>query len=85
MKKVLLFTTLFLAMIGVGTVGATDVKIDSAAVLFNDSTGYPFVWEGRTLVPLRATMEAFGAEVGWDGATQTATVMYDGDVFTVIL
>lgn len=80
MKKVLLFALLFLAMIGVGTVGATDVKIDSAAVLFNESTGYPFVWEGRTLVPLRATMEAFGAEVGWDGATQTATVMYDGDV-----
>ncbi len=64
MKKFFLFVAAFFALMGIGTVGATDVKIDSRAVSFNDSTGYPFVLDGRTLVPLRATMESFGAEVG---------------------
>lgn len=65
----LLFTLLFAT-----AVSATEVYIDSVPVSFNDSTGYPFVENGRTLVPLRATMEAFGAEVKWDGAEQTALV-----------
>ena len=72
MKKFLIsfiFTLLFAT-----TVSATQVYIDSVPVHFNDSTGYPIVENGRTLVPLRATMEAFGAEVKWDGAQQTALV-----------
>ena len=43
---------------------------------------------GKTLVPIRALAEAFGAEVSWDGSTNTIRVetlgippvaMYDGD------
>ena len=30
--------------------------------------------DGTTLVPIRVISEAFGANVGWDGATQTVTV-----------
>lgn len=33
---------------------------------------------GRTLVPLRRVAEAFGAAVGWDGATRTATATFNG-------
>lgn len=33
----------------------------------------PTITEGRTLVPLRAIFEALGAEVLWDGDTQTVT------------
>ena len=72
MKKTiiaLLFTFFFAS-----AVSATQVYIDSVAVPFNDSTGYPIVENGRTLVPLRAAMEAFGAEVKWDGAEETAIV-----------
>ena len=44
------------------------VVIDGRAVAFTDGTGYPFIDEnGRTQVPLRAVMEAFGANVGWNG------------------
>jgi len=32
---------------------------------------------GRTLVPLRAVAESFGAEVGWDPATRTITIIGD--------
>ena len=34
----------------------------------------PIVQNGRTLVPVRFIAEKFGAEVGWDDATQTVTV-----------
>ncbi len=55
----------------------TNVYIDGVAVGFNDYTGYPFVSGGRTLVPLRATMETFGAEVDWESDTSTAIVRKD--------
>ena len=33
--------------------------------------------EGRTLVPLRAISEAFGAGVSWDGETRTAAITFE--------
>jgi len=36
----------------------------------------PTIINGRTMVPLRFCAETFGAEVGWDGATQTITLIY---------
>lgn len=33
---------------------------------------------GRTLVPMRAIFEALGADVDWDGVTNTATAVMDG-------
>ena len=40
----------------------------------------PQIINGRTMVPLRAIFEALGAEVNWDGATQTVTGTKDGTV-----
>ena len=34
----------------------------------------PIIRESRTMLPVRFVAEAFGAKVGWDGATSTATV-----------
>lgn len=36
----------------------------------------PVIMNDFTMVPLRAISEIFGAQVGWDGATSTATVDY---------
>lgn len=55
----------------------TGVYIDGVAVKFDNSTGYPFVSGGRTLVPLRVTMESFGASVDWEADTSTAIVRKD--------
>lgn len=74
MKKILVILSLFLCFFGAVSVSAAGVVIDSERVSFNEETGIPFVDSGRTLVPLRATMEAFGAEVGFDSETATATV-----------
>jgi len=46
------------------------VKLDGKILDFDTP---PMIEEGRTLVPMRAIFEAFGAEVGWDGESQTVT------------
>lgn len=38
----------------------------------------PYIQNGRTMVPLRVISESLGAEVLWDGATETVTVNKDG-------
>lgn len=43
----------------------------------------PVIKEGRTLVPVRAISEALGADIAWDEATQTVTIVRDG--ITVVL
>lgn len=41
-----------------------DITIDVA----------PFIDNGRTMIPLRGLLEAMGAEISWDGETQTIVV-----------
>lgn len=49
------------------------VRIDSTNVEFSEESGLPFIDENNhTLVPLRASLEAYGADVAWDAATRTA-------------
>lgn len=56
-----------------------NVTIDGKYVSFNDNLGYPFVdSSNRTQVPLRVTMEAYGAKVDFDARTSTAIVSKDG-------
>ena len=75
MKKLIItIIALFVLLMVAFSVNATDVYLDGTKVYFDNSTGYPFVTGGRTLVPLRATMESFGAEVEWEQDTQTAVV-----------
>ena len=76
MKKLrVLLAMLLLSVVLTISASAVDVYIDGNKVPFDDNTGYPFITEeGRTLVPLRATMEAFGATVRWDAETKTALV-----------
>lgn len=45
----------------------TKKRIDVPAMIFN----------GRTLVPVRAFCESLGSEVEWDGDTRTAYITYD--------
>jgi len=52
-----------------------NVSIDGVPVSFTDETGYPYIDAiGRTQVPLRAVMEAFGCEVTWFGASNQRIV-----------
>ena len=46
-------------------------SIDGNPVVFNDSTGYPFIDEqNRTMMPLRACLNSIGCDVQWDQNSQ---------------
>ena len=45
----------------------------------------PIVTDGRTLVPIRAIIEAFGGVVGWDNNTQTVSLTMGDDVITLVI
>lgn len=80
MKKIagLIILTLLLSLCSaVSYAYGINVYIDGVPVQFDNSSGYPFAENGRTLVPLRATMESFGATVAWEAETSTAIVYKD--------
>lgn len=76
MKKIVLFFLSFIIATALSMVSSayTKVFIDEKEVEFNESSGYPFIENGRTLVPLRVTMEAYGAQVDWEKDSKTAFV-----------
>ena len=45
----------------------------------------PIVENGRTLVPIRAIIEAMGGDVKWDGETNTAVLTLGEDVITLVI
>ncbi len=52
-------------------VGSTTLLINGAAVTMDVA---PVNVNGRVCLPIRFVAQAFGAEVGWDGATQQVTI-----------
>lgn len=58
-----------------GPAGAPKVFVGGKAVTFDVP---PRIESGRTLVPVRAIMEALGATVEWNGAKRTVTVTRPG-------
>lgn len=67
------------------TINTKQVIINGKTTIFNSSTGISFVDKSyRTLVPLRATMEAFGCNVEWDPANNTATLTKNNTTVTML-
>lgn len=57
-----------------------NLRVDSAEMWDSEGTytidTAPVIIGGRTMVPVRAVVEYFGASVSWDGATKTTTITY---------
>lgn len=86
MRKLLsVFMVLMMALSAV-TFAADDssqvtVKLDGQEISFPDAK--PFIDKrDRTLVPIRFVSEAMGAEVSWDDATQTVTIIKGHNTIT---
>ena len=81
MRRLTIFTlVLTLVLASLSFTGASEttlsISIDGNEVVFDESSGQPFIDENnRVQVPFRKTMEAFGAEVFWDGRSKTATAV----------
>lgn len=61
------------------TVNGAEQEIDPG----NETA--PIVINDRTLVPIRAIIEAMGGTVGWEQETQTATLNYGSDEIRLII
>lgn len=66
-----------------GQAGESEIHVhlNGRPVAFPDTQ--PLIRAGRTLVPLRALVEALGARVDWDAGTRTATVALGPRVVTL--
>ncbi|MDP4133088.1 MAG: copper amine oxidase N-terminal domain-containing protein, partial [Bacillota bacterium] len=86
MKKVLAFFIL-IVFLPIYTLSAQNINviIDGKTVSFNESTGYPFIDKGRTMVPLRGAMEAFGAQVSWNPQENAAKVVKDSTTVKCVI
>ncbi len=59
---------------------AAVVKGNAAAIYPGERAVTAYAHDNRTFVPVRFVGERLGAEVGWEGDSQTATVTKDGHV-----
>ena len=55
---------------------APNLIVNGIKVVFSDSLGYPYIdSNNRTMIPLKAAVEAAGASVGWDATLKTAIIL----------
>ena len=66
-----------------GVVGQTNVLLNDKCIAFTDAA--PEARNGRTMVPLRASLEAMGARVDYDADTGTAVVTGEKASFTHVV
>ncbi|MDO4531832.1 MAG: stalk domain-containing protein, partial [Bacillota bacterium] len=83
-KRMILIAAICSLWMAVPVFAGIGVSIDGKSVNFTASGGEPVMDEnGRTLVPLRAAMEAYGCTVSWDKVSRTASVFKDQTVVQV--
>jgi hypothetical protein len=63
-------------------IGATGFTKDGAPGVTDVA---PFIQDGRTFVAVRPVADAFGAEIGWDEATQTVTLTRSDITVTIVI
>ena len=49
------------------------VYVDDIEIVFSDAQ--PYIYEGRTMVPVRAIVEAMDIKVNWDSSLEMVTVI----------
>ena len=54
------------------TIGSADMEVNG---MTRKMDAAPFIKDGRTLLPIRALIEALGGSVQWNASTKTATVL----------
>ncbi len=65
------------SLVNISVTPGMKLSIDGESFVPRDATGKAvdvFAYNGTTYVPIRAISEAFGKEVGYDAATQTAVI-----------
>lgn len=75
MKKKILCLIFVFILFSTTLAFGISINIDNVKIPYDENSGIPFIDNYyRTQVPLRITMERFGASVDWDGETNTVIV-----------
>ena len=84
MKKITALIMAFCMALSLLSFAADNIKVmlDDEYITFDVE---PQIIEGRTMVPLRAIFEAMGAEIEWDGDTQTVAAVKDETVVVAVI
>jgi uncharacterized Fe-S center protein len=61
------------------SIGNPVMTVNGQEQMIDESGTAPVLQNGRTLLPVRAVMEAMGGSVLWDAGSQSATLDYKGD------
>ncbi|MGE5453664.1 MAG: stalk domain-containing protein [Methylocystaceae bacterium] len=77
LKKVIYIALMFVMLFTTVASAATTPSLNLNGNEITTDTP-PIIKSGNTLVPIRVISESLGAEVNWDQATRTATVIKDG-------
>ena len=62
-----------------------QMTVDGTAKNVDEEGTTPVIRNDRTLVPIRAIIEAAGGNVEWDGDTKTATITYNTDEIRLVI
>ena len=65
---------------------APEIRYDITVIFNGEKMEFdtaPLIKDGRTLVPMRAVFEAFGAAVAWEPTTKTVTASRNGTTITL--
>ncbi len=66
-------------------IGNSVMTVNGEEKNIDDNGTVPVVENGRTLVPIRAIIEAMGGDVKWDGETNTAVLTLGDDIITLVI
>jgi len=84
LKTLVIVVMLFVTSMVLSSANQIIIKANDQAINYTEETGAPFIDEnGRSLVPLRSTLEALGLTIGWDQDKYAAIVYRGNDVVTV--
>lgn len=67
------------------TIDRPDMLVNGAEQAIDENGTVPMIINDRTLLPVRAVVEAMGGSVEWDGDSQTVTLTRDDDVIRLII
>jgi hypothetical protein len=56
------------------TIGNPNITVNGALQPIDASGTTPVIVAGRTLLPIRAVVEALGGTIGWSATTRTVTI-----------
>lgn len=66
-------------------IGSSIMSVNGQEQSIDESGTVPIIQNSRTLLPVRAVVEAMGGVVTWDGQSETVTLTRSGDVIILTI